>query len=176
MLYLAIPTVSPASPIQGIYAKINRITGSAHPSMTGPHTGDMAPSQTAIICLAVGLAVTVGANVAAPSYARIGVMLLFGAQIWLEQRFEPPIPDVAGWSVCRSRFCQTRFTSRFSCSTIINPAAPGFRSHLPTRGSPISAKVQSLRSAPPVWRPNFWRRLCLTVPSISQTPGPQGLR
>ena len=54
--------------------------------MTERYTGGMAPPQTAIICLAVGLAVTVGADVLTLSYARIGVMLLFGAQIWLEQR------------------------------------------------------------------------------------------
>ncbi|HCH55588.1 MAG TPA: hypothetical protein DEV64_00740, partial [Rhodospirillaceae bacterium] len=60
--------------------------GSEHPPVTERYTGGMAPPQTAIICLAVGLAVTVGADVLTPSYARIGVMLLFGAQIWLEQR------------------------------------------------------------------------------------------
>ena len=61
--------------------------GSEHPPVTERYTGGMAPPQTAIICLAVGLAVTVGADVVTPSYARIGVMFLFGAQIWLEQRF-----------------------------------------------------------------------------------------
>ena len=60
--------------------------GSEYPPVTERYTGGMAPPQTAIICLAVGLAVTVGADVLTPSYARIGVMLLFGAQIWLEQR------------------------------------------------------------------------------------------
>ena len=60
--------------------------GSAHPPVIERYTDGMAPLQTAIICLAVGLAVTVGTDLVTPSYARIGVMLLFGAQIWLEQR------------------------------------------------------------------------------------------
>ena len=149
--------------------------GSEHPPVTERYTGGIAPSQTAIICLAVGLAVMVGADVVTPSYARIGVMVLFGAQIRLEQRcarrlfLMSPVFLLALVGLVAFTLLPNAIYAALQPFHDHQPGSNSFW-EAPTgpRCSPISVaggKDGSLRFAPPGWR-------CTVSSRSSRPPGP----